>query len=101
MESTKIIELWGPLGAIAWLCGYLIIKAIPSMLDKHSEELKSTREMFQEELTAEREQRVQLMRESHDTYREITAQTTSAMNRLAAAHEQVLQKVKRAHDESN
>ena len=101
MESTKIIELWGPLGAIAWLCGYLIIKAIPSMLDKHSEELKSTREMFQDELTAEREQRVQLMRESHDTYREITAQTTSAMNRLAAAHEQVLQKVKRAHDESS
>lgn len=100
MDSTKIIELWGPLGAIAWLCGYLIIKAIPSMLDKHSEELKETRRVFQEELTAEREQRVDLMRESHDTYREITAQTTAAMNRLAAAHQKVLQKVKDGPNEN-
>jgi hypothetical protein len=101
MESTKLIELWGPLGAIAWLCGYLIIKAIPSMLDKHTAEQRSSREMFQAELQQEREQRAALLEKQHEMYKEITTENTAALDRLAAAHERVLIAVKRGNDESD
>ncbi len=84
MDSMKLIELWGPLGGIAAMCGYLVIKAIPSMLERHAVESKETRELFQEELRAERTQRESMMQESHRMYRELSRENAETMQQLAA-----------------